>query len=86
MINVGGKVATATVFDENVGVSNILIDVASYYNAVMMKVHENVSAHCCCQAGIKLEDLVKTHTSGTILFAHPLKVEFLSRKYLQEGP
>jgi hypothetical protein len=70
LVDDGGKVATAAVFHENVESSSISIDVSVVvlYNVVMMKVLENVSARCRRQSVVKLQELVKTHTSATICF------------------
>jgi len=70
LIDDGGKVATAAVFHEDIENSSISINVSVVvlYNVVMMKVLENVSARCRRQSVVKLQELVKTHTSATICF------------------
>lgn len=59
-IDDGGNITTAAVFQDNVEISSISIDVASY-NVVMMEVLENVPARCCCQSVVELQELFKTH-------------------------
>jgi len=70
LIDDGGKVATAAVFHENIEDSRISVNVSVVvsYNVVMMKVLENVSARYCCQSVVKLQQLIRTHTSATICF------------------
>jgi len=64
LIDDGGKVATAAVFHENIEDSRISVDVSVVvsYDVIMMKVLENVSARCCCQSAVKLQQLIRTHT------------------------
>jgi len=70
LIDDGRKVATAAVFHDHIESSGISINVSVMvlYNVVMMKVLENVSARCRRQSVVKLQKLVKTHTSATICF------------------
>ena len=70
LIDDGGKVATTEILHENIEGSRTFINVSVVvsYDVVMMKVLENVSARCCCQSVVKLQQLIRTHTSATISF------------------
>jgi hypothetical protein len=90
LIDDGGKVTSDAVCHENVEDSSVFIDVSVVfsYGVVMMKVLENVSARCC-QSVVKLQELIKTHTSATIYFLSRLlilsKLSSLSANICEKG-